>query len=525
MKFKFFRKLKKLLESKAGGRDSQRATKKVMSSSNGSTAQCEENEANDYLQWNPLSKSLLFSGVLTRRVGLDLSLHGAGNSLKVCHQRWVELLTKNPDMKLAIIGGGIYGCHFAHVFDMACKQVSAINEEGLINAKVVIFDKDNALFSQASGKNSYRIHRGFHYPRSGQTRRRCYYDHNRFKVLYPQFFRTAHEIKDIPAYPKIFIVAKNDETKLDYDAMRHLFIGANFEEGQTMWEEIDGELWSEDIRQSSNLDVMRKQMEEYGFDTDLIDGAFMVQVEPVLYADKPRTWFTKEFNNSPFVELKLSKRVDHEDVKGDHEDKMIVHGEAFDLALNCTYNQAIPIQLEEHKAFYDLCISVIVAEKLHGGNPVVSFGIFDGPFPSLEPYDFSDKKNLPPEIQKYKDQNLFQIFDVKLSSVARVCDAHAAYKMMESWEEKKRTGSNDYKELVRDIWIKCEKYFPRLGTDFELVGTWFALKTKVEDENAARPLIVLPDETVDRRGRFIQVFSSKLTSIFEAEEEVLNLIE
>ena len=47
----------------------------------------------------------------------------------------------------------------------------------------------------------------------------------------------------------------------------------------------------------------------------------------------------------------------------------------------------------------------------------------------------------------------------------------------------------------------------------------------MEDENASRPLIVLPDNTIDKEGRFIQVFSSKLTSIFEAEEAVLNLID
>ena len=38
-------------------------------------------------------------------------------------------------------------------------------------------------------------------------------------------------------------------------------------------------------------------------------------------------------------------------------------------------------------------------------------------------------------------------------------------------------------------------------------------------------MIVLPDHTVDEEGRFIQVFSSKLTSIFEAEEAVLDVIE
>ena len=47
----------------------------------------------------------------------------------------------------------------------------------------------------------------------------------------------------------------------------------------------------------------------------------------------------------------------------------------------------------------------------------------------------------------------------------------------------------------------------------------------MEDANASRPLIVTADKDIDKKGRFIQVFSSKLSSIFEAEEEVLDIIE
>lgn len=158
-------------------------------------------------------------------------------------------------------------------------------------------------------------------------------------------------------------------------------------------------------------------------------------------------------------------------------------------------------------------------------SPAVSFGIFDGPFPSLEPYDFAAEDLSSAGLEEYRGRNLFQIFDVELSSIARSCDPSEAYMLMASWEEKKKHGCKDYQKVVQDIWDKCNKFFPRLESDFELAGTWFALKTKVEDHNASRPLIVLPDNTVDDEGRFIQVFSSKLTSIFEAEEAVLNVIE
>lgn len=462
---------------------------------------------------------------------VNLSPSEARRSLSQTHERWVNQLVTNPDLKIAVIGGGIYGCHFANAFHNACEKASLILKEPM-KAKLTIYEKDDVLFSQASGKNSFRIHKGFHYPRTGNTRKMCYNDHNKFIHCYPNFFQKVFDEErqeDIPAFSKVFAVAKDDKTKLDYDAMRDLLKGAKYHDsgGDSMWDEIDGELWSEEIRNSVDANKQREQMEVLGFNPDLIDGAFLVQVEPILYADKPGLWFTQQFLTSPFIELKMGHSVDREDIetKAKHGD-VLVHGSPFDLIFNCTYNQAIPLQLSAHTAFYDLCISVIVAEKkIVDTMPAVSFGIFDGPFPSLEPYDFASDNNLSGELQKYKGHKLFQIFDVELSSIARSSDPSEAHILMAAWEGKKKNGCQEYEQVVKDIWDKCKEFFPRLGTDFELAGTWFALKTKVEDENASRPLIVVSDKTVDEEGRFVQVFSSKLTSIFEAEEAVLDLID
>ena len=449
------------------------------------------------------------------------------------HKRWVKELTKNPSLRIAVIGGGIYGCHFANVFKRACEEVSSYTNE-LIDAKLTIFEKDDMLFSQASGKNSFRIHKGFHYPRSGNTRRMCYADHAKFCLLYPTFFRTKDHARvgNVQqnqvlqgAFPKVFAIAKGEKTIIDYEACRNLLAGSRYEGGISMWNQIDGELWNNEISSSSNAAFMAEQMNNLGLDVDKIEGAFLVRVEPILFADEPRKWFTEQFTQSPFVELVMGKRVDQADVQESIDGDLLVHSQDFDFALNCSYNQAIPMQPKNHKAFYDLCLSVIVAEKPnHGRMPAISFGIFDGPFPSLEPYDFSSHENLPTELKKFETQNLFQIFDVELSSIATSCDAGTAYALMASWEEKKRKRSKDYEEAVQAVWDKCHHYYPRLGEDFEFAGSWFALKTKVEDMNASRPVIVHPDEDVDHKGRFIQVFSSKLTSIFKAEEEVLEIL-
>ena len=56
-------------------------------------------------------------------------------------------------MKIAIIGGGWVGCHLA---------LNLKNDHD-----VVIFDKNDELFSETSYKNQNRLHYGFHYSRNG----------------------------------------------------------------------------------------------------------------------------------------------------------------------------------------------------------------------------------------------------------------------------------------------------------------------------------------------------------------------
>ena len=55
-------------------------------------------------------------------------------------------------MKIAIIGAGFYGCYLA-------KHLSKKHE-------IYIFEKNADLISESGNNNQYRLHQGFHYPRS-----------------------------------------------------------------------------------------------------------------------------------------------------------------------------------------------------------------------------------------------------------------------------------------------------------------------------------------------------------------------
>jgi len=60
--------------------------------------------------------------------------------------------------KIAVIGGGVFGCTAAIYAARAGHEVH-------------LFEKNGALLQAASGINQYRVHRGYHYPRSADTAR------------------------------------------------------------------------------------------------------------------------------------------------------------------------------------------------------------------------------------------------------------------------------------------------------------------------------------------------------------------
>src|SRR3972149_9221031 len=57
--------------------------------------------------------------------------------------------------KIAVVGAGLFGIIIAN-------KLAQIG-------KVDLYEKENDILSAASGINQFRLHRGYHYPRSPQT--------------------------------------------------------------------------------------------------------------------------------------------------------------------------------------------------------------------------------------------------------------------------------------------------------------------------------------------------------------------
>ena len=82
-------------------------------------------------------------------------------------------------MKIAIIGAGIFGITTAIIL-------------GKKN-DVELFEKNDDILKSASGSNQYRVHRGYHYPRSPETVTGIIKSENSFKKLFSKAIVTTFE--------------------------------------------------------------------------------------------------------------------------------------------------------------------------------------------------------------------------------------------------------------------------------------------------------------------------------------------
>ena len=82
-------------------------------------------------------------------------------------------------MKIAVIGGGIFGITAAIILGK--------------EHDVELFEKNDDLLKSASGSNQYRVHRGYHYPRSPETVTGIIKSENSFKKLFSEAIVTNFE--------------------------------------------------------------------------------------------------------------------------------------------------------------------------------------------------------------------------------------------------------------------------------------------------------------------------------------------
>ncbi|TCL87886.1 FAD dependent oxidoreductase [Rhizobium sp. PP-WC-2G-219] len=223
--------------------------------------------------------------------------------------------------KIAIIGGGWYGCHIA-------LALSSLQME------VDIYEKSSRLLSMASGNNQFRLHQGFHYARHHGTRVQSREGFIRFTERYPSL--------SAPVEQNLYAVPKQ-KSLMDFETYKLVMVssGLNFVEmpaGSEFLHDVEG--------------VIRTN-------------------ERVILLDRARRYFSEKLDSS----IILNTQVTHiEQFNG----KVRVEGNTYDYVVDATWGHHTkpPVQV-----IYEPTI-LLYYETKHK-IPAVTF--VDGPLCSVYP--------------------------------------------------------------------------------------------------------------------------------------------
>jgi len=223
--------------------------------------------------------------------------------------------------KILILGAGWYGCHLG----------LHLKEQG---HDIKIYEKSNKIFNQASGKNQFRLHQGYHYPRSLKT----------IEEIKKNFFKFKKKYKKFITIPKqnIYCIAR-DHSLIDFGTYINILKSNNLP------------------FKKMNLNFLKN-----------IEGSVQVN-EGVLQNSK----IIRFFKN------KIGKNITF---KREIKDLSKIR-QKFDFVIDCSNNTRQNYFKKSIK--YVLTISFVYKKK--SGKTAFPVTIMDGKLPSIYPY--SDKKN------------------------------------------------------------------------------------------------------------------------------------
>jgi hypothetical protein len=341
-------------------------------------------------------------------------------------------------MKIAIIGAGWFGCHLGLV----------LKNRGY---NITIFELENRIFSGASLLNQNRVHAGFHYPRSYKTRNLCIETFVRFIHKYGDFL---DEVEN-----NLYCIAR-ENSKIDFKTYLQI------------------------------LDISGLKYEHYDhsvFNIRNIEGCIKTkEMKFKAYECK------KFFESSLKDDIKLNRTVK----KLINTDKgVLVDGEEFDLAINCTYNYFNPIR--NLKVYYIPSLCLLYKKTQTGKKEDFALTILDGNFASLFPFYLEDATVV------------YTLTHVEHTHLKKCTTIQQALQIKDGFNQ-------EYLEKLRKKFERDFMHFyPDFLKEYEYLDFFIAIKTwlkKVEDAN--RECIVNFDENI------INTFSGKINGIFYAEDKI-----
>lgn len=223
--------------------------------------------------------------------------------------------------RIAIIGGGWYGCHIA---------LSVLS----LGMDVDVYDKAPRLFHLASGNNQFRLHQGFHYARHHDTRIQSRDGFIRFTERYGMLSTEVTE--NLYAVP-------NETSLIDFDTYKLIMVssGLNFVEMPKGNELL-----------TNTAGVIRTN-------------------ERVLLIDKARRYFNERLVDVLHLETSISSIVDT-------GSGVIVNGRRYDYAIDATWGHLSGVRIP---VIYEP--TLLLYYETYERVPAITF--VDGPLCSVYP--------------------------------------------------------------------------------------------------------------------------------------------
>ncbi|OYY73983.1 MAG: hypothetical protein B7Y40_06930 [Gammaproteobacteria bacterium 28-57-27] len=229
--------------------------------------------------------------------------------------------------RFAVIGGGWYGCHIAASFRS-------------LGFEVTVFEREERLFSRASGNNQFRLHQGFHYARSYRTRVQSRDGYMRFIERYP----TLSEKVETNLY-----AVPNQDSLIDFLTYRL-------------------------IMTSSGIEF--REVEPAKYNLSNCSGVLLTD-ERVLLTSKARDVFSRRLEGA----LRLGEEVTS---IVEHSDSIAVNGEIFDYVVDATWGGFSSIDIP---VFYEPTLLLYYKSPNLGSYALT---MVDGPLCSIYPTDEVD---------------------------------------------------------------------------------------------------------------------------------------
>ena len=357
--------------------------------------------------------------------------------------------------KIAVVGAGWYGCHLA-------SELIRMGED------VTIFEQSDKVFNGSSGFNQFRLHLGFHYPRSSKTRAQVVESYRRFVDRYPHLI--------YPVTKNVYGIA-NVESMVDYNTYR--------------------------IIMEHDCPVPFEELDPAAFGLTNLEGALLCQ-EGALLAKEPQRFFEALLRDYIMYNSRINsvRSVVNE---SDEPTGVEVNGQFFDWCLDCTYGQLMGFA--GTAIYYEPCLTLIYHRKDKNVRHLSeAITVMDGQFVSLFPY-FEDYADARGDLRR-----LHTLTHVKYTHLAKFDNFQDAKQFVANFT------AQDAEALRPKFEAEIMKYLPNFKERFDYQSYFLSYKTKTPSSADAR------ETMCEVNGRVLSVMSGKVNTIFEAEDFVMSVL-